>query len=82
MNPKKSREEQSRDHLRKKKPKKKQPHGKSEKQESASIPYTDVDMNQDLEYLHDLLIKPIANHLCQMELQHKLILAPTEVNLP
>ena len=44
--------------------------------------YTVVDMNQDLEDLHDLLIKPIAHHLCQMKLQHKLILAPTEVNLP
>jgi phosphoenolpyruvate carboxylase len=45
-------------------------------------PYTVVEMNQDLEYLHDLLIKPIAHHLCQMKLQHKLTLAPTEVNLP
>lgn len=44
--------------------------------------YTVDEMNQDLEYLHDLLIKPIANHLCQMKVQHKLILAPTEVNLP
>ena len=40
----------------------------------------DFQMNKHLEYLHDLLIKPIARHLCQMKREHKLILAPMEVN--
>ncbi|KAG0601668.1 hypothetical protein M758_11G130500 [Ceratodon purpureus] len=41
--------------------------------------YDDVQMNKDLEYLHDLLINPIASHLSRMKTQHKLILAPTEL---
>ena len=36
-------------------------------------------MNEDLEYLYDVLIRPIAEHLVNMKPEHKLILAPTEV---
>lgn len=50
------------------------------KKKSRVWTYDDVQMNKDLEYLHDLLIKPIASHLSQMRPQHKLILAPTEVS--
>jgi hypothetical protein len=36
-------------------------------------------MHKDLEYLHDLLISPIAETLSKMKPEHKLILAPNEV---
>jgi len=41
--------------------------------------YDDRDMHKDLEYLHDLLISPIAETLSKMKPEHKLIFAPNEV---
>jgi len=42
-------------------------------------PYNDELMNQDLEFLHDILIAPIAHHLNKMKPEHKLLLAPSKV---
>jgi len=36
-------------------------------------------MNEDLEFLHDLLIRPIADRLKNMNPDQKLILVPSEV---
>lgn len=41
--------------------------------------YDERDMQKDLEYLHDLLISPIAETLSKMKPEHKLIFAPNEV---
>jgi hypothetical protein len=41
--------------------------------------YDDRDMQNDLEYLHDLLISPLAETLSKMKPEHKLIFAPNEV---
>jgi hypothetical protein len=41
--------------------------------------YNDDSMNQDLEFLYDMLVRPIADNLDKMEHEHQLILVPSEV---
>ena len=41
----------------------------------------DESMNKYLEFLYDVLIRPIAHHLDKMKREDKLVLAPCEVHL-
>jgi hypothetical protein len=41
--------------------------------------YNDDSLEKDLEFLYDLLIRPIAYELDKMDQNHPLILAPNEV---
>lgn len=54
-----------------------------DKKDLGELSYDDRSLEKDLEFLYDLLVRPIAYHIGKMKEDHLLILSPNEVcNFP